>query len=157
MTYKDLEPMLIDMMENGTAMNLMSLINTIKQCDDVKSIVTDEGWYITKESIVTLRSRGCAYKPGYLDVKFANDNYFEIYNNTKFSVVFKEKRTRDSIDIWFTKTDLISVKEKFNKNNQPIKARDLLIDWDKDEIYLIRVNGHKVEIRSILSDSELKV
>ncbi len=64
------------MCENGTAMNLMSLINTIKQCDDVKSVITDEGWYITKEGIVTLRSRGCAYKPGYLDVKFANDNYF---------------------------------------------------------------------------------
>lgn len=157
MIYDDLEPLLIDMMKNGATINLMSLINTVKQCDDVESVITNEGWYITKENINTLREHRCSYKSGYLHVRFATDPYFEVYNNTNFSVIFKEPNSRGSINIWFTRTDVISTKERHNRNNKLIKAQDLIIDWNKDEVYLISVNGHKVDVRSILSDDELKI
>ena len=55
MKYEELKQLLIEHMNNGSTINLKSLLNTLIQCDDVHDIrfcYRDYMWWILREEVM---------------------------------------------------------------------------------------------------------
>ena len=117
MKYEELKQLLIEHMNNGSTINLKSLLNTLIQCDDIHDIrFCYKNYRIAskdfKEAKIAHRTK---YMTGY--IKDKNDR--EIYNNIGIDLL-NESRIVIGI-IWFGKEDLMSLHEGRDKNHNRIR------------------------------------
>ena len=118
MLYNELKKDLIELMHEATPMNLKSLINTIRNCRDVKTV-----------RVRKFYSRG--------DI-FSDDNK-KIYNNSYLEV------TDDNGDeigaIWYGRIDWLSPERDKYRDGTPIEIDTTLsIDVKNDIINIISVD-----------------
>lgn len=118
MLYNELKKDLIELMHEATPMNLKSLINTIRNCRDVKTV-----------RVRKFYSRG--------DI-FSDDNK-KIYNNSYLEV------TDDNGDeigiIWYGRIDWLSPERERYRDGTPIgEDTTLPIDIKNDIINIISVD-----------------
>ena len=148
MKYEELKQLLIEHMNNGSTINLKSLLNTLIQCDDVHDIrfcyrdyrIASKDF---KEAKITYSTR---YMVGYIKDK----NGREIYNNIGIDLV-NESRVVVGI-IWFGREDLISLYEKRDRNHDRIKHTEINL---ADNINLIRVDDDRVDYKILFEEGEM--
>ena len=148
MKYEELKQLLIEHMNNGSTINLKSLLNTLIQCDDVHDIrfcyrdyrIASKDF---KEAKITYSTR---YMVGYIKDK----NGREIYNNIGIDLV-NESRVVVGI-IWFGREDLISLYEKRDRNHDRIKHTEINL---ADNINLIRVDDNRVGCKILFEEGEI--
>ena len=148
MKYEELKQLLIEHMNNGSTINLKSLLNTLIQCDDVHDIrfcyrdyrIASKDF---KEAKITYSTR---YMVGYIKDK----NGREIYNNIGIDLV-NESRVVIGI-IWFGREDLISLYEKRDRNHDRIKHTEINL---ADNINLIRVDDDRVDYKILFEEGEI--
>ena len=148
MKYEELKQLLIEHMNNGSTINLKSLLNTLIQCDDVHDIrfcyrdyrIASKDF---KEAKITYSTR---YMVGYIEDK----NGREIYNNIGIDLV-NESRVVVGI-IWFGREDLISLYERRDRNHDRIKHTEINL---ADNINLIRVDNDRVDCKILFEEGEI--
>ena len=148
MKYEELKQLLIEHMNNGSTINLKSLLNTLIQCDDVHDIrfcyrdyrIASKDF---KEAKITYSTR---YMVGYIKDK----NGREIYNNIGIDLV-NESRVIVGI-IWFGREDLISLYERRDRNHDRIKHTEINL---ADNINLIRVDDDRVDYKILFEEGEI--
>ena len=148
MKYEELKQLLIEHMNNGSTINLKSLLNTLIQCDDVHDIrfcyrdyrIASKDF---KEAKITYSTR---YMVGYIKDK----NGREIYNNIGIDLV-NESRVVVGI-IWFGREDLISLYERRDRNHDRIKHTEINLT---DNINLIRVDDDRVDCKILFEEGEI--
>lgn len=148
MKYEELKQLLIEHMNNGSTINLKSLLNTLIQCDDVHDIrfcyrdyrIASKDF---KEAKITYSTR---YMVGYIKDK----NGREIYNNIGIDLV-NESRVVIGI-IWFGREDLISLYERRDRNHDRIKHTEINL---ADNINLIRVDDDRVDCKILFEEGEI--
>ena len=148
MKYEELKQLLIEHMNNGSTINLKSLLNTLIQCDDVHDIrfcyrdyrIASKDF---KEAKITYSTR---YMVGYIKDK----NGREIYNNIGIDLL-NESRVVIGI-IWFGREDLISLYEKRDRNHDRIKHTEINL---ADNINLIRVDDDRVDYKILFEEGEI--
>ena len=148
MKYEELKQLLIEHMNNGSTINLKSLLNTLIQCDDVHDIrfcyrdyrIASKDF---KEAKITYSTR---YMWGYIEDK----NGREIYNNIGIDLV-NESRVVVGI-IWFGREDLISLYERRDRNHDRIKHTEINL---ADNINLIRVDNDRVDCKILFEEGEI--
>ena len=148
MKYEELKQLLIEHMNNGSTINLKSLLNTLIQCDDVHDIRFCYGDYRIaskdfKEAKITYSTR---YMVGYIKDK----NGREIYNNIGIDLVNKSRVVVGII--WFGREDLISLYEKRDRNHDRIKHTEINL---ADNINLIRVDDDRVDCKILFEEGEI--
>ena len=148
MKYEELKQLLIEHMNNGSTINLKSLLNTLIQCDDVHDI------------------RFC-----YRDYRIASKDFKEakITYSTRYMVGYikdkkkKKKKKNIGIDlvnesrvvvgiIWFGREDLISLHEGRDRNHDRIKHTEINL---ADNINLIRVDDDRVDCKILFEEGEI--
>ena len=148
MKYEELKQLLIEHMNNGSTINLKSLLNTLIQCDDVHDIrfcyrdyrIASKDF---KEANITYSTR---YMVGYIEDK----NGREIYNNIGIDLV-NESRVVVGI-IWFGREDLLSLCERRDRNHDRIKHTEINL---ADNINLIRVDDDRVDCKILFEEGEI--
>ena len=148
MKYEELKQLLIEHMNNGSTINLKSLLNTLIQCDDVHDIrfcyrdyrIASKDF---KEAKITYSTR---YMVGYIKDK----NGREIYNNIGIDLL-NESRVVIGI-IWFGREDLISLYERRDRNHDRIKHTEINL---ADNINLIRVDDDRVDYKILFEEGEI--
>ena len=148
MKYEELKQLLIEHMNNGSTINLKSLLNTLIQCDDVHDIrfcyrdyrIASKDF---KEAKITYSTR---YMVGYIKDK----NGREIYNNIGIDLVNESKVVVGII--WFGREDLISLYEKRDRNHDRIKHTEINL---ADNINLIRVDDDRVDYKILFEEGEI--
>ena len=148
MKYEELKQLLIEHMNNGSTINLKSLLNTLIQCDDVHDIrfcyrdyrIASKDF---KEAKITYSTR---YMVGYIKDK----NGREIYNNIGIDLVNESKVVVGII--WFGREDLISLYEKRDRNHDRIKHTEIDL---ADNINLIRVDDDRVDYKILFEEGEI--
>ena len=148
MKYEELKQLLIEHMNNGSTINLKSLLNTLIQCDDVHDIrfcyrdyrIASKDF---KEAKITYSTR---YMVGYIKDK----NGREIYNNIGIDLV-NESRVVVGI-IWFGREDLISLYERRDRNHDRIKHTEINL---ADNINLIRVDDDRGDCKILVEEGEI--
>ena len=148
MKYEELKQLLIEHMNNGSTINLKSLLNTLIQCDDVHDIrFCYRNYRIAskdfKEAKITYSTR---YMVGYIKDK----NGREIYNNIGIDLV-NESRVVIGI-IWFGREDLISLYERRDRNHDRIKHTEINL---ADNINLIKVDDDRVDCKILFEEGEI--
>lgn len=148
MKYEELKQLLIEHMNNGSTINLKSLLNTLIQCDDVHDIrfcyrdyrIASKDF---KEAKIIYSTR---YMVGYIKDK----NGREIYNNIGIDLL-NESRVIIGI-IWFGREDLISLYERRDRNHDRIKHTEIDL---ADNINLIRVDDDRVDCKILFEEGEI--
>ena len=148
MKYEELKQLLIEHMNNGSTINLKSLLNTLIQCDDVHDIrfcyrdyrIASKDF---KEAKIIYSTR---YMVGYIKDK----NGREIYNNIGIDLL-NESRVVIGI-IWFGREDLISLYERRDRNHDRIKHTEINL---ADNINLIRVDDDRVDYKILFEEGEI--
>lgn len=148
MKYEELRELLVEHMNNGSTINLKSLLNTLIQCDDIHDICfCYEKYRIAskdfKEAKITYSTR---YMVGYIKDK----NGREIYNNIGMDLVNESKVVIGII--WFGKEDLMSLYEGRDKNHNRIKYTEINL---ADNINLIRVDDDRVDCKILFEEGEI--
>lgn len=148
MKYEELKQLLIEHMNNGSTINLKSLLNTLIQCDDVHDIrFCYRNYRIAskdfKEAKITYSTR---YMVGYIEDK----NGREIYNNIGIDLINESKVVIGII--WFGREDLISLYEKRDRNHDRIKHTEINL---ADNINLIRVDDDRVDCKILFEEGEI--
>ena len=148
MKYEELKQLLIEHMNNGSTINLKSLLNTLIQCDDIHDIRFCYRDYRNaskdfKEAKITYSTR---YMVGYIKDK----NGREIYNNIGIDLVNESKVVVGII--WFGREDLISLYEKRDRNHDRIKHTEINL---ADNINLIRVDDDRVDCKILFEEGEI--
>ena len=116
--YDELEKDLIELMHEATPMNLNSLVNTIRDCEDVETV-----------KIRKFYSRG--------DI-FSDDNK-KIYNNSYLEVT--DDNGDDIGTIWFGRIDWLSPERERYRDGTPIEENTkLYVDIKNDIINIISVD-----------------
>ena len=148
MKYEELKQLLIEHMNNGSTINLKSLLNTLIQCDDVHDIRFSYRDYRIaskdfKEAKITCPTK---YMAGYIKDK----NGCEIYNNIGI-VLINESKVVIGV-IWFGKEDLMSLHEGRDKNHNRIRYYEVSLI---DNINLIRVDDDRVDRKILFKEGEI--
>ena len=118
MLYNELKKDLIELMHEATPMNLKSLINTIRNCQDVKTV-----------RVRKFYSRG--------DI-FSDDNK-KIYNNSYLEVI--DNDDNDIGTIWYGRIDWLSPERDKYRDGTPIEEDTTLsIDIKNDIINIISID-----------------
>ena len=148
MKYEELKQLLIEHMNNGSTINLKSLLNTLIQCDDIHDICFCYRNYRIaskdfKEAKIAHRTK---YMTGY--IKDKNDR--EIYNNIGIDLL-NESRIVIGI-IWFGREDLMSLHEGRDKNHNRIRYYEVNLI---DNINLIKVDDDKVDYKILFEEGEI--
>lgn len=118
MLYNELKKDLIELMHETTPMNLKSLINTIRNCKDVKTV-----------RVRKFYMRG--------DI-FSDDNK-KIYNNSYLEVI--DNDDNDIGTIWYGRIDWLSPEREKYRDGTPIEEdTTLYIDVKNDIINIISID-----------------
>ena len=118
MLYNELEKDLIELMHGATPMNLNSLVNTIRDCEDVETV---------------------KIKRFYLKGDIHADDRKSIYNNSYLAVIDIDD---DEIGtIWFGRIDWLSPERERYRDGTPIEEdTKLYIDIKNDIVNIISVD-----------------
>ena len=116
--YDELEKDLIELMHEATPMNLNSLVNTIRDCEDVKTV-----------KIKRFYSRGDIHA----------DDRKSIYNNSYLRVLDVDD---DEIGtIWFGRIDWLSPERERYRDGTPIEEdTKLYVDIKNDIVNIISID-----------------
>ena len=118
MLYNELKKDLIELMHEATPMNLKSLINTIRNCQDVKTV-----------RVRKFYMRG--------DI-FSDDNK-KIFNNSYLEVI--DNDDNDIGTIWYGRIDWLSPEREKYRDGTPIEEDTALyIDVKNDIINIISID-----------------
>ena len=118
MLYNELKKDLIELMHEATPMNLKSLINTIRNCKDVKTV-----------RVRKFYMRG--------DI-FSDDNK-KIYNNSYLEVI--DNDDNDIGTIWYGRIDWLSPERDKYRDGTPIEEDTTLsIDVKNDIVNIISID-----------------
>ena len=118
MLYNELKKDLIELMHEATPMNLKSLINTIRNCKDVKTV-----------RVRKFYMRG--------DI-FSDDNK-KIYNNSYLEVIDNDDNEIGTI--WYGRIDWLSPERNKYRDGTPIEEDTTLpIDIKNDTINIISID-----------------
>lgn len=148
MKYEELKQLLIEHMNNGSTINLKSLLNTLIQCDDIHDIrFCYKNYRIAskefKEAKMTCPTK---YMEGYVEDK----NGREIYNNIGIDLV-NESRAVIGV-IWFGREDLLSLYEGRDRNHNIIRHTEISL---ADNINLIKVDNDRVDYKILFEEGEI--
>lgn len=148
MKYEELKQLLIEHMNNGSTINLKSLLNTLIQCDDVHDIrfCCRDYRIASKDFKETKIIYSTRYMVGYIEDK----NGRKIYNNIGIHLV-NESRVVIGI-IWFGREDLISLYERRDRNHDRIKHTEINL---ADNINLIKVDDDRVDCKILFEEGEI--
>lgn len=127
--YDELEKDLIELMHEATPMNLNSLVNTIRDCEDVETV---------------------KIKRFYLKGDIHADDKKSIYNNSYLEVIDVDD---DEIGtIWFGRIDWLSPERERYRDGTPIEEdTKLYVDIKNDIVNIISVDREdKCEENAIL-------
>lgn len=127
--YDELEKDLIELMHEATPMNLNSLVNTIRDCEDVETV---------------------KIKRFYLKGDIHADDRKSIYNNSYLEVIDVDD---DEIGtIWFGRIDWLSPERERYRDGTPIEEdTKLYVDIKNDIVNIISVDREdKCEENAIL-------
>lgn len=142
MVYKELRETLIDFMENGAVLTLKSLLNTLIQCKDIKSLAFSfsSALNICNEKDIKLNFEE-NYMTGYIADKYEN----EIYNNIGINIYNEDSKLIETI--WFGRTDILSPEQRTNIKGEPLTDCKVRLS---DEINIIAfTNEHGVTEQAI--------
>lgn len=118
MLYNELKKDLIELMHEATPMNLKSLINTIRNCQDVKTV-----------RVRKFYSRGNIH----------TDDGKSVYNNSYLEVI--DNDDNDIGIIWYGRIDWLSPERDKYRDGTPIEIDTTLsIDVKNDTINIISVD-----------------
>ena len=118
MLYDDLEKDLLELMHEATPMNLNSLINTIRNCEDVKDTRIKRHY-----------SKGAIY----------SDDGKGVYNTSYLRVL--DEKDNEMSAIWFGRADWLSSKRDRYRNSTPIKEGvKLYVDTKSDTILIVSID-----------------
>ena len=148
MKYEELKQLLIEHMNNGSTINLKSLLNTLIQCDDVHDIrFCYRDYRIASKDF---KEAKIAYSTRYMVGYIKDKNGREIYNNIGIDLV-NESRVVVGI-IWFGREDLISLYERRDRNHDRIKHTEINL---ADNTNLIRVDDDRVDCKILFEEGEI--
>lgn len=118
MLYNELKKDLIELMHEATPMNLKSLINTIRNCENVKTIIVRKFY-----------SRGGIH----------TDDGKSVYNNSYLEVT--DDNGNDIGTIWYGRIDWLSPERDKYRDGTPIEEDTTLsIDVKNDIINIISID-----------------
>lgn len=118
MLYNELKKDLIELMHEATPMNLNSLLNTIRNCRDVKTVRVRK-FYIRSDI-------------------FSDDNK-KIYNNSYLEVI--DNDDNEIGVIWYGRTDWLSPERNKYRDGTPIEEDTTLsIDIKNDIVNIISID-----------------
>lgn len=148
MKYEELKQLLIEHMNNGSTINLKSLLNTLIQCDDVHDIrFCYRNYRIASKDFKEAEiAHPIKYMTGY--IKDKNDR--EIYNNIGIDLINESKVVIGII--WFGREDLMSLREGRDKNHNRIRHTEINL---ADNINLIRVDDNRVDCKILFEEGEI--
>lgn len=133
MLYNELKKDLIELMHEATPMNLNSLVNTIRNCENVKTV-----------RVRKFYMRG--------DI-FSDDNK-KIYNNSYLEVT--DNDDNDIGTIWYGRTDWLSPEYGEYRDGTPIREDTTLsIDVKNDIINIISIDCEAEDEENIILFFEL--
>lgn len=116
--YDELEKDLIELMHEATPMNLNSLINTIRDCEDVETV---------------------KIKRFYLKGDIHADDRKSIYNNSYLEVI--DDNDDEIGTIWFGRIDWLSPERERYRDGTPIEEdTKLYVDIKNDIVNIISVD-----------------
>ena len=118
MLYNELKKDLIELMHEATPMNLNSLLNTIRNCKDVKTV---------------------RVRKFYMRGDIFSDEYKKIYNNSYLEVI--DNDDNEIGIIWYGRIDWLSPERDKYRDGTPIEEDTTLsIDVKNDIINIISVD-----------------
>ena len=118
MLYNELKKDLIELMHEATPMNLNSLLNTIRNCKDVKTV---------------------RVRKFYMRGDIISDEYKKIYNNSYLEVI--DNDDNDIGTIWYGRIDWLSPERDKYRDGTPIEEDTTLsIDVKNDIINIISID-----------------
>lgn len=133
MLYSELKKDLIELMHEATPMNLNSLVNTIRNCENVKTV---------------------RIRKFYMRGPISTDDFKNIYNNSYLEIV--DIYDNEIGVIWYGRTDWLSPEYGEYRNGTPIgEDTTLFIDVKNDIINIISIDCEAEDEENIILFFEL--